>query len=77
MQRMQQQKRIVVVITWTLYRSLSRCLDVVVVVFVAVFQKLSTIHSHNANNVLLFEQIEVAFVEMNDIYILAVIFTYN
>ena len=39
-----------------MYASLSCCLDVVVVVFVAVVQKLSTSLSHNSN-VLCFEQI--------------------
>ena len=79
----ERQKRVVVVVlvvTWTLYSSISRWLDIVVIVFVEVIQKLLS-HSNNVNNVLSFEQINinVAFVKTNktyDIYILAVTLTY-
>ena len=75
----ERQKHVIVVIlvvTWTLFTSLSHCLDNIVVVFVAVVQTSLTSRTHNANNVLCFEQINVELVEMNDIYIQAVTFTY-
>ena len=71
----QREKRnilVVLVITWSLYSSLSRLWDVLVV----VFWTAAMIRPHNANNILCFEQIDVAFVQTNDIYILAATFTY-
>ena len=69
-----QQKHVVVlalVVTWSLYTSLSRLQDVVVAVFVPV------IHSHSQVILTMRANMFLAFVQTKEIYILAVTLTYN